>query len=129
MVQDLEAAAEPEVSAAGSRGHGGGGRGPGPGGVWRRRVAHARRPPPDPGLARLSPEQKVALCRRYTLLGCGLLPALWAVTACWFWPEAFRKPGFPGQGTIRRLVLSCMLGVLLWAIGLSCWVYIYTTDR
>ena len=43
---------------------------------------------------KVTPEEKVDLCKKYFYLGWLLFPFAWAVNAVWFYPEAFRKPEF-----------------------------------
>jgi presenilin enhancer 2 len=78
---------------------------------------------------KVSPEQKVALCRTYFYLGFLGLPLLWGINAAVFYGEAYRKPAFRGQDTIRTLVKRSFLGCLLWTIVLVSWVIIFTTHR
>ncbi len=78
---------------------------------------------------KMSSEEKVSLCKHYFYLGFLCLPFLWGINAAWFFGEAFRKPIFEGQGTIKKLVLMSFIGCLLWTIGLVSWVAVFTINR
>jgi len=79
--------------------------------------------------AKVTPEQKVTLCKTYFYLGFLLLPFLWGINAVWFFREAFKKPAFEGQATIKKLVVMSFIGSLLWAIGLTTWIVVFTLNR
>ena len=79
--------------------------------------------------AKVTPEQKVSLCKTYFYLGFLFLPFIWGVNAVWFFGEGFRKPAFEGQGTIRRLVVGSAIGATLWAVGLLAWIVTFTVNR
>ncbi|CAH3016843.1 unnamed protein product, partial [Porites evermanni] len=74
-------------------------------------------------LRKVSDEEKVNLCRKYTihifnyyylflnpfffsftcylLRGFALLPFLWFINVVWFFKEAFIKPSFSGQSKLK----------------------------
>jgi len=79
--------------------------------------------------AKVTSEEKVDLCKKYFYVGCLFLPFIWGVNAVWFYKEAFIKPQFPGQSTIRKLVIASFLGALIWTIGLVTWMTIFTLNR
>ena len=56
--------------------------------------------------AKVTSEEKVDLCKKYFYVGCLFLPFVWGVNAVWFYKEAFLKPQFPGQSTIKKLVIA-----------------------
>lgn len=69
------------------------------------------------------------LCKKYFYLGWAFLPFLWGVNAVWFYKEAFRKPEFEGQKTIKKLVIMSGIGALVWLVGLITWITIFTINR
>jgi len=79
--------------------------------------------------AKVTPEEKVDLCKKYFYLGWLFLPFVWGVNAVWFYPEAFCKPEFPGQSTIKKLVVASGAGALLWGAGLVAWMAVFTANR
>ena len=84
----------------------------------------------DLSSAKVSDADKLALCRRYFYLGFAFLPFLWAINAVWFLKEAFiRKPEFPEQTELKRLVaMSGILSVICLA-GLITWMSVFTNYR
>ena len=79
--------------------------------------------------AKVSPEQKVDLCKKYFYLGWLFLPFLWGINAVWFYREGFLKPEFEGQKTIRKLVLLSGMGAAVWLVALISWIIIFTLNR
>jgi presenilin enhancer 2 len=57
-------------------------------------------------LERLKGDRKLRLCKIYFGLGFLGLPVLWIVNFVWFFSEAYRKPTYPEQATIKKLVGS-----------------------
>ncbi|EDO46097.1 predicted protein [Nematostella vectensis] len=80
-------------------------------------------------LRKVSDEEKVKLCRKYTLVGLAFLPFLWLVNAIWFFREAFCRESFPGQKSMRSNVIKSFIGFSIWAAGLSTWIVMYQTNR
>lgn len=73
--------------------------------------------------------EKVRLSRIYYYGGFGFLPFLWFVNFVWFFKEAFYREQFQGQNEIKRNILCSGVGALVWIIGISVWVGLYTTHR
>lgn len=78
---------------------------------------------------KVTPEDKVDLCKKYFYLGWAFLPFLWGVNAVWFYREAFSKPEFEGQKTIKKLVIMSGVGALVWLVGLITWIAVFTINR
>jgi len=78
---------------------------------------------------RLKDEEKEQLCKKYFLGGFFLLPFLWITNFFWFFNEAFRRPSFPQQPSIRKYVVYSGIGSLVWIIGIVTWVVIYQVHR
>ena len=59
---------------------------------------------------KVTPEEKVELCKKYFYLGWLALPFVWGINAVWFYKEAFIKPEFPGQvNTLKALFKSTLM--------------------
>ncbi|XP_031620055.1 gamma-secretase subunit pen-2-like isoform X2 [Contarinia nasturtii] len=80
-------------------------------------------------ISRATNDRKLYLCKWYFRVGFALLPFIWAVNTVWFFDEAFRKPAYDEQKSIRKYVIFSAIGALLWAIGLAAWITIYQTNR
>jgi len=80
-------------------------------------------------LERLSNEDKLALCKKYFFMGFALLPFMWAVNAVWFLREAFLKPPFAEQRTLRNYVVASGCGAAAWLAAVVAWVWVFTTHR
>lgn len=78
---------------------------------------------------KVTDQEKLALCKRYFIVGLVALPFVWMVNAVWFSREAFRRPVFPEQKQIRKFVVMSGLGSLAWFIGLTAWLVIYVNKR
>lgn len=84
----------------------------------------------DLSSAKVSDADKLGLCRRYFYLGFALLPFLWAINAVWFFRMAFiRKPEYPEQPAIKRLVIMSAIGSLTFLSALIAWMAIFTQNR
>ena len=59
--------------------------------------------------SKVTPEEKVELCKKYFYLGWLALPFVWGINAVWFYKEAFIKPEFPGQVKICKTLFKSML--------------------
>lgn len=57
---------------------------------------------------KVTPEEKVDLCKKYFYLGWLLFPFAWAVNAIWFYPEAFRKPEFQVSHSKIQVKSGCL---------------------
>ena len=79
--------------------------------------------------SKVTPEEKVELCKKYFYLGWLALPFVWGINAVWFYKEAFIKPEFPGQTTIKRLVIASGFGALVWMVGIIAWMSVFTMNR
>ena len=78
---------------------------------------------------KVTPEQKVDLCKTYFYLGFLFLPFVWGINAVWFYREGFKKPEFEGHKMIKKLVIMSFIGALLWTVGLVTWIVIFTLNR
>ena len=63
--------------------------------------------------SKVTPEEKVELCKKYFYLGWLALPFVWGINAVWFYKEAFIKPEFPGQVKNLRTFFQPKYFVLL----------------
>ena len=59
--------------------------------------------------SKVTPEEKVELCKKYFYLGWLALPFVWGINAVWFYKEAFIKPEFPGQVKTLKTFFQSML--------------------
>jgi presenilin enhancer 2 len=78
-------------------------------------------------LSKLTKEEKEALCRKYFVLGCFLVPFLWLINFIWFFKEAFC--GLQPNKKIRRYILQSLLGCVVWIACWTAWIVIYQRDR
>ncbi len=83
----------------------------------------------DLGSSKVSDQDKLDLCRKYFCMGFALLPFLWGINAVWFFREAFVRPPFPEQKTIKCLVLSSAVGATAFLVGVVAWFVTYLTHR
>ena len=80
--------------------------------------------------SKLTDADKCALCRKYFYLGFAFLPFLWAINTVWFFKEAFiRKPEFPEQPAIKRLVIMSGILSVICLTALITWMSIFTNYR
>ena len=61
--------------------------------------------------SKVTPEEKVELCKKYFYLGWLALPFVWGINAVWFYKEAFIKPEFPGQ--VKRICKTLFKSMLM----------------
>ncbi len=79
---------------------------------------------------KVTPEQKLDLCKKYFFLGFALLPFLWAVNAVWFAREAFlRKPEYPEQKAMKRYVVASATGATVFLVAFVSWVVVFSNHR
>jgi len=79
---------------------------------------------------KVTDKDKLDLCKRYFFIGFALLPFLWAVNACWFFREAFlRKPAFPEQKQMQKLVLASGAGAVVCSALLVAWTATFVGHR
>ena len=84
----------------------------------------------DLSSAKNSDTDKLALCRRYFYLGFAFLPFLWAINAVWFFKEAFiRKPEYPEQSEVKKLVVMSGIGGVICLSALITWMTIFANYR
>ena len=84
----------------------------------------------DLSSAKVSDTDKLQLCRKYFYLGFAFLPFLWAINAVWFFKEAFvRKPEFPEQAEIKRMVIMSGIGSVICLTALICWMSVFIHNR
>jgi len=84
----------------------------------------------DLSSGRISDADGLALCRRYFYLGFAFLPFLWAINAVWFFKEAFlRKPEFPEQNELKRIVVMSGILSVICLTGLITWMSIFANYR
>ena len=72
---------------------------------------------------------KLDMCKKYFYMGFAFLPFLWLINAVWFFGEAFWKPPYPEQKTIKKLVIASGFGSLVWFIVFISWVIVFTENR
>jgi hypothetical protein len=63
---------------------------------------------------KVTDDDKIQLCKKYFICGFAFLPFLWAVNAVWFFREAFFRPSFPQQKTMKTYVVLSAIGSLFW---------------
>jgi len=80
-------------------------------------------------LDKLSNDAKLSLCKKYFFVGFALLPFVWAVNAVWFFREAFLRPPFPQQRTLKTYVVGSVIGALVALGALIAWVIFFKTRR
>ena len=79
---------------------------------------------------KVTPEDKVNLCRKYFFLGFALLPFLWGVNAVWFLREAFfKRPEYPEQKILKRYVLASGFGAGVFLVGFVSWIVVFSQHR
>ena len=78
---------------------------------------------------KVTDDDKIQLCKKYFIAGFAFLPFLWAVNAVWFFREAFFRPTFPQQKTMKTYVVLSALGSLIWWTVLITWLAIYVNRR
>ena len=84
----------------------------------------------DLSSGKISDTDKLALCRRYFYLGFAFLPFLWAINAVWFFKEAFlRKPEFPEQNELKRIVVMSGIFSVICLTALITWMSIFANYR
>jgi len=77
-------------------------------------------------LRRVSPEEKVNICRKYFLAGIPLLPWVWIINVLWFWREATKVDHIP---QVRRYTILSAIGALIYLAALGVWVGVYQSQR
>lgn len=77
-------------------------------------------------LERVSPEEKLQICRKYFIIGAFALPLVWLINVVWFLREALKKSA-PRQ--MRLYVMGSFVGVVVWAALFAAWLSIYLTQR
>ncbi|XP_011311850.1 gamma-secretase subunit pen-2 [Fopius arisanus] len=80
-------------------------------------------------LSKMPNDKKLYLCKWYFRGGFALLPFLWAVNAIWFFKEAFIRPHYEEQKTIRKYVILSGVGALFWIAILVAWIITFQTQR
>uniref|UniRef100_A0A0A9VWP5 Gamma-secretase subunit PEN-2 n=1 Tax=Lygus hesperus TaxID=30085 RepID=A0A0A9VWP5_LYGHE len=80
-------------------------------------------------LSKVNNEDKLKLCRWYFKAGFFCLPFVWLINSIWFFKDAFLKPEYDEQKSIRKLVIWSAIGALVWAIAVASWVTTYQTHR
>ncbi|CAN8022591.1 gamma-secretase subunit PEN-2 [Ixodes scapularis] len=80
-------------------------------------------------LAKVKDDEKLRLCRWYYRGGFFILPFLWFVNAVWFFKEAFVRPPFDEQKTIRGYVIKSGIGATVWFVALVVWVVFFQLKR
>ena len=84
----------------------------------------------DLSSGKISDVEKLALSRRYFYLGFAFLPFLWAINAVWFFKEAFiRKPEFPEQPELKRLVVISGIASVICLVALITWMSVFNNYR
>ena len=69
-------------------------------------------------LRRVSPEEKVNICRKYFLAGIPLLPWVWIINVLWFWREATKVDHIPQVYYILlKYAISCSIFGVLYVIN------------
>lgn len=61
--------------------------------------------------------------------GFAFLPFLWLVNAIWFFREAFLKPHYDEQSTIRKYVIRSAIGATVWIAGILTWAIFFQVNR
>ncbi|XP_031562490.1 gamma-secretase subunit PEN-2-like [Actinia tenebrosa] len=80
-------------------------------------------------LRKVPDEEKVRLCRRYTIIGLAFLPFLWFINVVWFFKEAFCRERFPGQSKMRSDIVKSAIGLIIWIAGLTTWIVMFQKNR
>ena len=78
-------------------------------------------------LNKVSPEERLQICRKYFIVGSFMLPFVWLVNVVWFFREAFFNKDAKPQ--IKRYVAWSGLGVVIWTAVIVAWTVIYQTQR
>lgn len=78
-------------------------------------------------LNKVSPEEKLQICRKYFIIGSFFLPIAWLVNVVWFFREAFfNKDSHPHM---KKYVAWSAVGVVVWSSIVIAWTVIYQTQR
>ena len=77
-------------------------------------------------LNKVSPDEKLNVCRKYFIVGAFALPLVWLVNVIWFTREAFRKSA---PRKMKLYVAGSFVGVLAWSAVIAIWVSVYLTQR
>ncbi|XP_063230046.1 gamma-secretase subunit pen-2 [Bacillus rossius redtenbacheri] len=80
-------------------------------------------------LSKMKNDRKLYLCRWYFRAGFACLPFLWFVNTLWFFSEAFRKPTFEEQSSIKKYVVLSGVGAAVWLAALVAWTVVFQTHR
>lgn len=79
---------------------------------------------------KVTPEQKLDLCRKYFIFGFAFLPFLWAVNAVWFAKEAFmKKPEYEEQKSLKKYVVASAIGALSYFVAFVAWIVVFSNNR
>ncbi|KAK3738519.1 hypothetical protein QZH41_012048 [Actinostola sp. cb2023] len=98
-------------------------------------------------LRKVPDEEKVRLCRKYTIMswqlaldlrtilcfffvvGLAFLPFVWFINVVWFFREAFCRDSFPGQAKMKGDLIKSGIGLAIWIAGLVTWIVIFLNNR
>ncbi|CAH1107752.1 unnamed protein product [Psylliodes chrysocephalus] len=80
-------------------------------------------------LSKVPNDRKLYLCRTYFRIGFFLLPFVWLVNAVWFFNDAFRKPEFDEQKSMKKYVVCSAIGTSIWFVALLSWVITFQLNR
>nr|BAN21058.1 presenilin enhancer, putative [Riptortus pedestris] len=80
-------------------------------------------------LSKVKNNEKLNLCVWYFRAGFFCLPFVWLVNAVWFYKEAFKKPPYEEQDSIKRYVIFSGIGAFIWTLAIGSWIYIFQTNR
>nr|XP_018910164.1 PREDICTED: gamma-secretase subunit pen-2 [Bemisia tabaci] len=74
-------------------------------------------------------EKKLAMCKLYFYGGFLFLPLLWLINVVSFFKISHRKSTVPAEQELYRFVVMSGVGVAVWTVILSVWIYTYQTNR
>ncbi len=80
-------------------------------------------------ISKLSSEEKLKICRKYTIIGCFCLPFVWLVNILWFFKDSFITKTTPPPPKMRTYLFVSMIGLVAWMVALVTWTSVYQTQR
>jgi presenilin enhancer 2 len=79
--------------------------------------------------AKVTDQDKIQLCKKYFFCGFAFLPFLWAINAVWFFRDAFCRPPFAAQKSMKTFVVLSAVGSLFWWAVLIAWLSVFVNRR
>ncbi|KAI6182928.1 Gamma-secretase subunit PEN-2 [Aphelenchoides bicaudatus] len=82
-------------------------------------------------LERMSPTERLGLCKKYFFIGLAFLPLVWLVNCVWFYRYAFcaQTPDSDEKKSMKKYISFSFAGLVFWTVMIITWLCIYTAGR